>query len=251
MSPELRSHGFRPVRPCLRAVGRVLRRRHRWRRRLDDTGLHMRRLDRARRRRCFDNRGCVGRRGVFGFHGSRPSGGCGRSRGRRLVHWRGAFRPHRFSCRRRSNVCDGRRPTRRRREPRRQQGQGIDVALRIARDARAEVHVGIGQVHDPARTDRPHHRRFSHERTARHSDRPEVDERGRVSKRRLNRHRLPTGRDRSGEGHHTLYGGEHRAAAGRAKVDTSVLAARVRMRVVEPEGAQHRAVDGPRPGLRT
>jgi hypothetical protein len=211
----------------------------------------MRRLDRARRHRCFGSRGCVGRRGMFGCHGSRPSGGRGRSRGRRLVHRRGAFRRHRFSCRRRSNVCDRRRPTRRHREPRRQQGQGIDVALRIARDARAEVHVRIGKVDDAARTDCPYHRRFAHERAARHSDRPEVDERGRVSKRRLNRHRLPSRRDRSGEGHHTLYRGEHRAAAGRAKVDTSVLAARVRMRMVEPEGPQHRPVDGPRPGLRT
>ena len=156
---------------------------------------------------------------------------------------------HRRHSRRLSVHLGSRRRVRR--DARRQEGQRIDVALRIACDARAEVHVRIGQVDDPARTDCPHHRRFSHERAARHSDRPEVDERGRVSKRRLDRHRLPTRRDSSGEGHHTLYGGEHRTAAGRAKVDTSVLAARVRMRVVEPEGAQHRAVDGPRPGLRT
>jgi hypothetical protein len=241
MSPELRSHGFRPVGPGLRAVDCLVRRRHRRSRRLDRTPLHM---------RCFGNRGCVGRHGMFGCHGHRPGDRRSRSRRRRLGHRRGTLRPRRFSYRRRSSVCDGRRPGRRRRDPGRQQGQGIDVALWIARDARAEVHVRIGQVDDAARTDCPDHRRFSHERAARHSDRSEVDERGRVSKRRLDRHRLPTRRNRSGEGHHTLYGGEHGAAAGRPKVDTSVLAACVRMRVVEPERPQHRAVDGPRPGLR-
>jgi hypothetical protein len=249
MSPELRSHGFRPVGPGLRAVDRFVRRRQRRSRRLDSTPLPMGRLDRGRPG-SFGKHGCVGRRGMFGCHRSRPNGGCGRSRRSRFAHRRGAFRPRGFSYRRRSNVCDGGRPARRRRDPRRQQGQGIDVALWIARHARAEVHVRIGQVDDAARTDCPHHRRFSHERAARHSDRPEVDERRRVSKRRLDRHRLPARRNRSGEGHHTLYGSEHRAAAGRAKVDTSMLAARVRMRVVEPEGPQHRAVDGPGPGLR-
>ena len=249
MSPDLRSHGFRPFGPDLRDVDRVVRRRHRQSRRLNSTPLHMRRLDRGRHG-SFGHHGCVGRRGVFGCHRSRPSGRCSRSRRSRFAHRRGAFRPRRISYRRRSNVCDGGRAARRRRDPRRQQGQGIDVALWIARHARAEVHVRIGQVDDAGRTDRPHHRRFSHERAARQSDRPEVDERGRVSKRRLDRHRLPARRNRSGEGHHTLYGREHRAAAGRAEVDTSMLAARVRMRVVEPEGPQHRAVDGPGPGLR-
>jgi hypothetical protein len=166
---------------------------------------------------------------MFGCHGSRPSGRCSCSRRSRFAHRRGAFRPRRLSYHRRSNICNGRRPGRRRRNTGRQQGQGIDVALWIARDACAEVHVRIGQVDDAARTDCPDHRRFSHERAARYSDRPEVDERGRVSERRLNRHRLPTRRNRSGEGHHALYGREHRAAAGRAKVDTSVLAARIWM----------------------
>jgi len=251
MSPALRSDGFRPVGPGLCSVDCVVSRRPRQSRRLDRTGLRMRRLDPARRHGGFANRGCVDTRGMFGCHGSRASGGCTCSHGRCFAHRRCTLRPHRFSCRRRSNDCDGRRPGSRRREARRQQGQRIDVALWIARDARAEVHVRIGQVDDAARTDCPHHRRLSHERPARHPDRPEVDERGRVSKRRLDRHRLPARRNRPREGDHTLYGSEHRAAAGRAKVDTSVLAARVRVRVVEPEGPQHGAVDGPRPGLRS
>jgi hypothetical protein len=186
---------------------------------------------------------------MFGCRGSRPSSGC--SRGRRFGYRRDTLRLHRFGYRRRSHVRDGRRPGRRRCDAGRQQGQRIDVALRIARDSRAEVHVRNGQVDDAARTDRPNHRRFSHERAARYSDRPEVDESRRVSKRRLDRHGLPSRRNRSGERHHTLYWGEDRAAAGRAEVDTSVLAGRVRVRVVEAEWAQHRAVDGPGPGLRS
>jgi len=174
----------------------------------------------------------------MGGVGGRASNGVSDRRGGR----------HRRHSRRLSVHLGSRRRVRR--DARRQQGQRIDVALWIARDARAEVHIRIRQVDDAAPTDCPHHRRFSYERAAGHSDRPEMDERGRVSKRRLNRHSLPTRRNRSGEGHHALYGGEHRAAAGRAKVDTSVLAARVRVRVVEQEGPQHRAVDGPRPGPR-
>jgi hypothetical protein len=248
MSPELRTHGFRPAGPGLCAVDRVVRGRHRRSGWFDPTSLHLPRLDRGRHG-CFGNRGHVGRRRMFGCHGSRPGGRRSCSRRRRLGHRRSTFRLHRFRCHRRRNVCDRRRPGNRRCEPGRQQGQGIDVALWIARDARAEVHVRIGQVNDATRTNCPYHRRFAHERAARYSDRSEVNKRGRVSKRRLNRHRLPTSRNGSGERHHTLCRGEHRAAAGRAEVDTSVLAGRVRMRVVEPEGAQHRAVDGPRPGL--
>jgi hypothetical protein len=248
MSPELRSHGFRPARPSLCAVDRLVRGRHRRSGRFDRTWLDLPRLARGRHG-CFGNRGHVGRQRMFRCHGSRPSGRCSCSRRSRLGHRRSTFRLHRFRCHRRRNVGDRRRPGSRRCDPGRQQSQGIDVALWIARDARAEVHVRIGQVDDAARTDGPDDRRFAHERAARYSDRPEVHQRGRVSKRRLNRHRLATRRNRSGERHDTLYGSEHSAAGWRAEVDTSVLARRVRVRVVEPEGAQHRAVDGPRPGL--
>ena len=249
MSPELWGHGFRRVEPRLRAVAGVVRRRHRRNRQLDRTRLRMRRLDRGCHG-CSGNCRRVGRRGMLGCDRLRPSSRRSHGHRSRFADRRGTFCPRRFCDHGRSNVCDRRRSGRWRRHAGRQQRQRIDVALRIAGHARAEVHVWIGQVDDAARTDCAHHRRFSDECAARHSDRPEVDERGRVAERRLDRHRLPTRRNRSGERHHTLYGSEHRAAARRAEVDTSVLAGRVRVRVVEPEGAQHRSVDGPRPGLR-
>ena len=246
-----RLHGFGNGRCGLRVDELGPRRRDRRSRRLGLGRLHLWRLDHARRDRCSGSRGCIdGGRRAFGCHRRRRlSRRCRRGRGGRLGHRRGSLRLRRFNCRRRSDLCDRRRP-RRRRAAGRQQGQGIDVALRIARHAQAEVHVRLRQFDDTARADRPHHRRFSHERAARHPDGAEVDERGRVPERRLDRHRLPAGRHRPGKGHHTLRGGEHRAAAGRAKVDAAVLAACVRMRVVEQERPQHRAVDRPRPGAR-
>jgi hypothetical protein len=185
---------------------------------------------------------------VAGF-GSRARSGVHSRRGTR--HWSRRRRLNRAGGVR--NCRGGRLAGRRRvrRDTRRQQGQGIDVALRIARHPGAEVHVRLRQFDHAARADRPHHRRFSHKRPARHPDRPEVDESGRISERRLDRNRLPAGRHRSGKGHHALRGGEHRAAAWRAKVDAAVLAARVGVRGVEQERPQHRAVDGPRPGACT
>jgi hypothetical protein len=210
-----------------------VRRGHRWSRRPDQIRPDMRRLAHARLDGCFGNRRCVGRRGLLDCPGRRPSRGRSGSCGSRLGHRRGAFRARRFRYRRRSNVCDGRRPGGRGRYARRQQRQGIDVTLRIARDASTEVHVRIGQVDDAARTDRPHHGRFSHEGAARHSDRPEMDERDRVPGRRLDRDGLAAGRHRPGKRNHSLRRGEHRAAARRAKVDTAVLATGVRVGVVE------------------
>ncbi len=227
--------------------GRALRRSGR----LDRHRLQMRRFDRARRYRRFGNRGCVSGRAVFGRRRHRClRSRCRRGRRSRLGNERGSLRLGRFSRCRRGDVCDRRRPCCRR-DARRQQGQWIDVSLRVARHPRAEVHVRLRQLDHAARPDATHNRRFPHERPARDSDRPEVDERGRIAKRRLDRHRLPTGRHRPGKGHHTLRRGEHRAATGRTQVDAAVLAARVGVRVVEHERPQHRAVDRPRPGART
>ena len=244
----------RQCRPGLRVDDRALRRRiDRRRRRRGRSRRHVRRLAHAHRYRHRGNSGCVGGRGMlFGCDRClRLSGRCHRGHGSGLDHRRCSDRLRRISHRRRGDVRNRCRPRRRRRDARRQEGQGIDVALGIARYTRAEVHVRLGQIGDAARTDGAHHRRFSYERAARHSDRPEMDERGRISERCLDRHRLPAGRHRSGKGHHTLRGGKHSAAARRAEVDTAVLAARVRMRVVERERPQYRPVDRPRPGAGT
>jgi hypothetical protein len=206
----------------------------------------MRCLDRGRHG-CFDNRGYSGRRGMFGSHRNRPSGRCSGRRRSRLDHRRGTFPPRRFGYRRRSNVCGWRKAGCGRRNPGRQQGQRIDVALRIARHAGPEVHVRVGQVDRAARADGSHDSRFSYELSARHGDRPEVDERGRISGRRLDRHRLAAGRHGPGKGHHTLCGCEHGAAGVCTKIDTPVLSARVGVRVVEQKRPHHRPVDRPRP----
>jgi hypothetical protein len=131
---------------------------------------------------------------------------------------------------------------------RRQQGQRIDVALRIARRARAEIDVGLRQVDHAARPDGPDDRAFRHERPAHDPDRPEVDERGCVAGRRLDRHRLAPVRHRASERDHSALRGVYWAAARSAQIDAAMLAARVRVRVVEHKRPQHRTVDGPRPG---
>jgi hypothetical protein len=75
-----------------------------------------------------------------------------------------------------------------------------------------------------------------------------VDERGRISRRRLNRDRLAAGRHGPGKGHHALRRCEHLAAGGYAKIDAAVLSACIGMRVIEEKRPQHRPVDRPRPG---
>jgi hypothetical protein len=204
------------------------------------------RLDRCRRTRRLDlPRARLGAPLYITARRNRVDSRCGfgrRSRRHRLAGSGGVR-----NCR--GGGLAGRR--RRGRDARRQQGQRIDVALRIARHTGPEVHVRLRQFDDAARADGSHHRRFSHERPARHSDRPEVDKRGRIAKRRLDRHRLPAGRHRPGKGHHALRRREHGVAAGCAEVDAAVLAARVGVRVVEQERPQHRAVHGPRPGACT
>jgi hypothetical protein len=197
----------------------------------------------ARRRRFCDGHG-LGRR-FDSLGGSRRRCVDG---GRGLGCWSRRCRldgPGGVGNGRRGRLC-GRRG--RRRRARRQQGERIDIALRIARHARAEVHVRIREPDHAARPDGPDDRPFPDECTSRHADRPQVDERRGVPERRLDRHGLPAGRDRPGEGHDSLGGGEHRAAAGSAEIDAAVLAARVRVRMVERKRPQHRAVDGPRPG---
>jgi hypothetical protein len=171
------------------------------------------RLDRRRRARRLDRlrarpeRGSSRLRRVRNRIHSRRGFGRGFWRGSRRRRLAGAG-----GVRNRRSSRLGRRRWRRR-DARRQQGQRIDVALRIARHARPEIHVRLRQLDRAARPDTTHNRRFSHERAARHADRAEVDERGRVSKRRLDRNRLSAGWHRPGKGHHALRGGEHRAAA--------------------------------------
>jgi hypothetical protein len=136
---------------------------------------------------------------------------------------------------------------RRRRDARRQKSQRIDVALVVARHANAEVDERLYQINLTARANGADHRPLVHERTSLDADRTEMQERRGVAERRLDRHRLATCRDRAGEGDDPVRRCEHRAAARRPQVDTSMLAGGVGVRAVEGKRSQHRSVDRPRP----
>jgi hypothetical protein len=131
-----------------------------------------------------------------------------------------------------------------------QERKRIHVALLVRRQAHAEVDVRLAQVDDAARPDRADDGAFGDVRAAPDSDRPEVDERDRVSRRRLDRNGLAAGRNGSGERHGPLRRRNHVRARPCCEIDAAVLSGRVRMRAVERERTQNGSVDRPRPGLR-
>lgn len=182
---------------------------------------------RVRRRR---RRG--GRRGRRGHDGSRrPCGSYMRvarllRRGRR--RWR----------RRRRRVAlrtTGQKPER------------VDVALRIARHANAEVDVRARELGRAARTHRADHVALADGRATSHRDRAEVNERRRVAVAGLDREREPVRRQGAGVRHGSRCGSAHRSARGARDVDAPADAAGVWVRVIERERAENVAVDRPRP----
>jgi hypothetical protein len=130
-----------------------------------------------------------------------------------------------------------------------QERQRIHVALLIGRPAYSEVHVRLGQIDRSARADRADDRAFIDGSSARDTDRAQVDERRRVAEGGLDRDGLPAGRDRAGEGHDTLRRGNDVRAGRCADLKAAMLAARVRVRLVERKRPQQRAVDRPGPGI--
>ncbi len=136
------------------------------------------------------------------------------------------------------------------RRARRQQRQRIDVTLRIARDAHAEVDERLGEIDVAARPHSSDDGAFPDERAPGHTDRPQVDERGGVAERCLDRNCLSAARNRAGERDHSLRRSEDRMTAGRAEIDAAVLTGGVRMGAIERERSQHWPVDGPGPRAR-
>ena len=118
---------------------------------------------------------------------------------------------------------------------RRQQRQGIDIALRITRHPNTEVDERFRPLDHTARADGSNDRSFGDERTARHGDRTEMNERHGVAERNLDRHGPAPGRDRPGKRHDTRRRREDRRAARRREIDAAVLAAGVRMGAIERE----------------
>jgi hypothetical protein len=155
--------------------------------------------------------------------------------------------------RRRNGLLDGRGRSRRHglgcRRPGRQERQRVDVALVVGSRTHAEVHERLRRRHDTTRTDRADDRALAYLRSARHADRPEMNERHRVAERRLDRDGASSGRHHPGEGDHTGGGREHISSRRASEVDTAMLTRGVRMGMVEREPTQDRPVDRPRPGL--
>ena len=181
-----------------------------------------RRDDRSRRRGrrgCGRRRGNDGRRGVADRIGNRN--------------------------RLRSGLRTGSR--RGRRSLRRQEGERIEVALRIVGAAHPEVDVGHRQLGLAAGADRADHLSLRNGVAAPDRVRPEVDDRHRVAVRRRDRQRLAPDRHGPGEGDRAGDRRRHPGTGGRADIDSAVLSGRVRVLAVEREERQHRAVHGPAP----
>ncbi len=212
-----------------------------------------------------------------GRHGGRRLGG-GRSRSRRRRHRVVARRRdtrsrgrHRVVARRWSRRRLGRRRRRQRlrrggsrgrrqrrsrghrrdrRRERRQEAEGIEVALVVRVHADAEVNVRNVELGRPARPDRPDRRALRDDGALRDVDRAEMRERDGERVGRKDRDALSARGHRPGE--RDLPG--RRRDDGRARrgtdVDAAVLPTRVRVRRIERERREHRAGHGPRPRTR-
>ena len=120
-----------------------------------------------------------------------------RSRRRRI---RGLRRRRRHSRRLRSRCrCDRSLGPGRRRRARRQQGQRVDVALLVGGQADAEVDERLRRVDDAARSHRAHRRALCDRLAPLDADRPQVQERRRVTRGQPNGDRAPTCRHGAGE----------------------------------------------------
>ena len=130
---------------------------------------------------------------------------------------------------------------RRRFETRRQKQQWVDVALRVRGHAQPEVNERFGAGGSD-------HRALRDRRPTPDGNRAEVEQRGGISERRLDRDRLAPAGNRPRERHRPVGRRSHGCPLGDADVDPPVLTARVRMRRIEGEGTQDRPVGRPRPG---
>jgi len=174
-----------------------------------------------------------------------------RRSGRRCRRWRrnGGRRGVADRIRNRGGLRHGLRPGRGqgRRALLGQEGERIEVALRIDRAAHAEVDVGHRLLRLAARADRADDLAFRHGVAAPDRVRAEVHERDRVAVRRRDRQRLAADRHRPGEGDRAGDRRLHPGTARRPDVDPAVLSRGVRVLAVEREERQHRAVHGPAP----
>ena len=139
------------------------------------------------------------------------------------------------------------RPGRRRRVLRRQEGQRIEIALRVVGESHPEVDVRHRQLGLAARADRADELPLRDGVAAPDDVRPEVNERHRIAVGSRDRHRLAADRHRPRERDRARDGSNHRCPGGRADVDPTMLSGGIWVRAVEREEREHRALHGPAP----
>jgi hypothetical protein len=128
-----------------------------------------------------------------------------------------------------------------------QQGERVDVALRLCGDSNPEMHVGLCLLRVTGRPDRPSGVALGDGGALMGDDRAQVRQRDDEPVGRRDRDGLARRRDGSGERHRAGRGRKDRAAGVPADVDPAVLPAAVRARRVEDECLQDRPVGGPGP----
>jgi len=214
------------------------------RRRGNDLGrsrlrLFGRRVGRARLRRRRRSRRRIGRPCRSGLRRRRRRS---RARHDRRGRRRGRRRRRRSGCG--CGVGSGR--GRARREVR----ERVDVALLLCGDADAEVHVRAGDLRLAGRSDRADLLALSDRSALRDRQRPEMRQRDCEPVRRLDREAEPRrrnrARERDGPGRRCAHGPAGRSA----DVDAAMLARGVRVRRIEDEGLEHRAIGRPGPCVR-
>ena len=150
----------------------------------------------------------------------------------------------------------GRRRRRRRRRRSRHDGrcgqerERVEIALGLGRDADAEVDVRPRDLGVTARADRGDRLAFCDGRPGGDRGRAEMRERDREPVGGGDRERASRARDGAAERRRACGRCKDDPAGVRADVDPAVLSGGVRMRRVEAERLEDRAVDRPRPGTR-
>lgn len=138
--------------------------------------------------------------------------------------------------------------SRRYRAARREERQGVDIAVRIGRDSNAEMHVALARDAVATRPDHADDVALGDDRASCHGRGAELKVRHGVAVVGSNADSEPTVRHGADERDRAARSGAHPRADRRADVDPAVLTARIRVGA-QAERAYHRSVHGPSPGV--
>jgi hypothetical protein len=131
--------------------------------------------------------------------------------------------------------------------PRREQGQRIEIAVRLRGQANAEMDVRLVVLGLPVRPDGADDVALPQRRADTHADRTQVQKRDRVAVLGADRHRAPRGRNRSSEADHTGCRRANLGTIGGADVHAPMLTAEVRV-VLSRECTKNGSIHRPAPG---